>query len=284
MLAAPVGHKGVMLWTALTNGAKAEMFKVPAERVIHLVFAPDGKPLYAGCDQICAFDLARRKGTRLKIPAWSPLRFGVSRDGSRLVVAEQPRMTHEQCRVTVWATDALGKPLAETTSPSFVRMPPLFPPTGDHCILVEDNRQPSRQWEFRRVLRSIHTGEILERSEPLADAPDEIALSLDGRKLACRTREVIRIYPAGGTWKDVPTITNDSKKHFTGIAFHPSGKYLAATSNDETVKLYDTATWEVARTFTWDIGRMRSIAFSPDGNLAAAGSDKGKVVVWDVDL
>jgi WD40 repeat protein len=40
----------------------------------------------------------------------------------------------------------------------------------------------------------------------------------------------------------------------------------------------------VARTFTWDIGRMRSIAFSPDGALAAAGGDTGKVVVWDVDL
>jgi WD40 repeat protein len=72
--------------------------------------------------------------------------------------------------------------------------------------------------------------------------------------------------------------------HGTGIAFHPSGRYLAATSNDATVKLYDTSTWEVTRTFTWEIGRMRSIAFSPDGTLAAAGSDKGQVVVWDVDF
>jgi WD40 repeat protein len=79
-------------------------------------------------------------------------------------------------------------------------------------------------------------------------------------------------------------VKNPGKQHFTGIAFHPSGKYLAATSNDKTVKLYDTTSWELARTFTWDIGKMRSIAFSPDGTLAAAGSDTGKVVVWDVDL
>jgi WD40 repeat protein len=71
---------------------------------------------------------------------------------------------------------------------------------------------------------------------------------------------------------------------FTGLAFHPSGKYLGATNNDQTVKLYDTQTWELAKTFTWAIGKMRSIAFSPDGTLAAAGSDTGKVVVWDVDL
>ena len=29
---------------------------------------------------------------------------------------------------------------------------------------------------------------------------------------------------------------------------------------------------------------MRSIAFGPDGTLAAAGSGTGKVIVWDVDL
>jgi WD40 repeat protein len=81
-----------------------------------------------------------------------------------------------------------------------------------------------------------------------------------------------------------PIKVRDGKMHFTGIAFHPSGQYLAATSNDETVKLYDTATWQIARTFTWKIGRLRSVAFSPDGTRAAVGSDKGQIVVWDVDL
>jgi WD40 repeat protein len=77
---------------------------------------------------------------------------------------------------------------------------------------------------------------------------------------------------------------NDGPKHFTDLAFHPSGKYLALTSNDTTVKLYDAHTWEVARAFTWKAGRMRSVCFSPDGALAAAGTDKGQVIVWDVDF
>ena len=80
------------------------------------------------------------------------------------------------------------------------------------------------------------------------------------------------------------TLTNDTLSHFTAIAFHPSGQYLAATSNDETVKFFSTATWQEAKRFTWEIGKMRSVAFSRDGMLAAAGSDSGKVVVWDVDL
>jgi WD40 repeat protein len=79
-------------------------------------------------------------------------------------------------------------------------------------------------------------------------------------------------------------IHNDTRRHFTDIAFHPSGQWLAATSNDETVKFYDTETWQLAKTFAFRIGRMRSIAFSPDGTLAAAGSDTGQVVIWDVGL
>jgi WD40 repeat protein len=80
------------------------------------------------------------------------------------------------------------------------------------------------------------------------------------------------------------TIKNDSKKDFTGAAFHPGGRVLAATSNDKTVKFSDTTTWQQVGGFDWKVGRLRSIAFSADGSLAAAGGDKGQIVVWDVDL
>ena len=50
-------------------------------------------------------------------------------------------------------------------------------------------------------------------------------------------------------------IANDGRLHFTALAFHPSGRFLAATSNDATVKLYDTNIWALAKTYTWNIGR-----------------------------
>jgi WD40 repeat protein len=40
----------------------------------------------------------------------------------------------------------------------------------------------------------------------------------------------------------------------------------------------------VIQKLKWGIGKLHSIAFSPDGTLAAVGSDSGKIVVWDVDL
>ena len=38
------------------------------------------------------------------------------------------------------------------------------------------------------------------------------------------------------------------------------------------------------RAFDWDIGRLLNIAISPDGLRAAAGSDKGRIVIWDLDV
>ena len=47
------------------------------------------------------------------------------------------------------------------------------------------------------------------------------------------------------------------------------------------MRLYDTARWELARTLTFDAGKLRCVAFSPDGLVAAAGGDR--LAVWDVD-
>ena len=79
------------------------------------------------------------------------------------------------------------------------------------------------------------------------------------------------------------TRTNSSRKHFTAAAFSPDGKLLATTSNDTTVTMWDTATWQPVRQYAWEIGKLRAVAFAPDGLTCAAGSDTGKVVLFDVD-
>jgi len=77
---------------------------------------------------------------------------------------------------------------------------------------------------------------------------------------------------------------NDSRKQFTGVAFHPHGRYLLTASNDKSVKLWDLTCGQVVRSYDWSAGRMRSVAVAPDGLTAAAGSDENLVVVFDLDL
>jgi WD40 repeat protein len=136
---------------------------------------------------------------------------------------------------------------------------------------------------YELTVRDPGSGLVVDRVPIPGRTVNEVLFSPDGEWLLVRAGQSMLVWDASNLHKR-PLKVRGGKKQVTAVAFHPSGRFLAATSNDQTVKLYDTQSWEIAKTYTWDIGRMRSIAFSPDGTLAAAGSDTGKVVVWDVDL
>jgi WD40 repeat protein len=158
-------------------------------------------------------------------------------------------------------------------------------PAGNRIVTHEiQTGVLARELVYDLRVRDPETGKILE-SVPLPGRTiQQLEFSPDGRWLAIRAGPAILLLNGRNLHEKPIKLCGEGKGHFTGVAFHPSGRYLAATSNNATVKLYDTESWQLAKTFTWDIGRMRSIAFSPDGLLAAAGSDTGKVVVWDVDV
>jgi len=133
------------------------------------------------------------------------------------------------------------------------------------------------------VVRSAESGQRLESYAcPYASGSSPLA-SPCGRWLLVNGSKGLAIWSRNDLTSEPHKLSNDNRKHFTDTAFHPSGRLLAATSNDTTVKCYDTTTWPLVRTYSWNIGRLRSIAFSPDGLLAAAGSDTGQIVVWDLE-
>jgi WD40 repeat protein len=137
--------------------------------------------------------------------------------------------------------------------------------------------------EARLVVRSASDGSLLSELGAARGTPWQAEVPPDGEWVALRVGGELLLFPAAGGKSVKPAAPN--KKHPTGIAFHPGGRYLAVTCNDRTVRMHDRdANWAIARTFEWDAGRLKSVAFNADGTLAAAGSDTGKVVVWDVDL
>jgi WD40 repeat protein len=70
-------------------------------------------------------------------------------------------------------------------------------------------------------------------------------------------------------------------EHFQGLAF--AGGHLLTVSNDETVRVWNAHSWAERTTIHWTIGALINLAVSADGLRAAAGSDAGKVVVWDLE-
>lgn len=107
-----------------------------------------------------------------------------------------------------------------------------------------------------------------------------VALNGDGSRVAVLAGTEVRVWEVT-TGTELATL-NHGRRQLAGLAFSADGRYLGVLCQDA-VSLYDTASWTVARAYAWKVGRLRSLAFSPDGATAAVGSDRGKVVVFDLD-
>jgi WD40 repeat protein len=280
---------GTELWDVVT-GERRPLEDTGLACPQRFCFHPSGRWLLGPGESggLVAFDLTTQVARVINVESPYCTNVLATADGRAVVYYHYARDRSNRgygCRE--WAPEGDLRPL--WTAPTFLD------PKGDSrtfgfILLADGNRILTAEREGAGAastflaFRSLDTGEVLasvnigSHDQPtLAAAPDDLTFVVLSKKNLMLFRGPKLIAP-------FKTLPSDGRKHFTGVAFHPSGKYLAATSNDETVKLYDTATWQVARTFTWSIGKMRSIAFSPDGTLAAAGSDQGRVVVWDVDV
>lgn len=138
----------------------------------------------------------------------------------------------------------------------------------------------------RRVeVRDAATAALRGVGEYPYNYAEPLLFSPDGRQLVGFNDMTLLAWPVPelGPLGSPRLIRNDNRKQFTALAYHPSGRYLYAVSNDTTVHIFDTAAWERVGRFTWQLGRLKAVTVSPDGMLAAAGGDKGDVVIWDVD-
>jgi WD40 repeat protein len=113
------------------------------------------------------------------------------------------------------------------------------------------------------------------------DHASALAYSPDGTAIAGVYGPVIGVVNAK-TGEKLATL-KPGKKHFKGVAFTPDGKRLVAVNTDAAVRVYDTLTWTELTGYEWQIGKLTAVAVAPDGLRAACGSDRGRVVVWDLE-
>ena len=77
-----------------------------------------------------------------------------------------------------------------------------------------------------------------------------------------------------------------------GVAYSPDGKTLASAHGDRSVRMWDIETRELKRTLGGSLTAtslerrghkyaVRSVAFSPDGNILASGGRGGRMLLWD---
>jgi WD40 repeat protein len=284
-LAAPCSG-GVQLWSDLPRGASTPTV-LPSPSLQLVRFTPDGRKVLLDGMFARTFLHDLQTGKAVKV---APQLLGggpgcdLTPDGNFIVGCRLQAELIPPDRLFCVPVEAPETLLWTVASPRWFYSRPVFLADGERFVVLEAQPTSLGQPVVYYVTRDRRMGEVVAQVAAEKDSFHNLVRSADGRLIAGRRMAWIAIWTAGDLGASPTRVRNDSHKDFTGLAFHPSGRYLAATSNDATVKLYDTTTWKVAQAFNWDIGRLRSVAFSPDGMLAAAGGARGKIVVWDVDL
>lgn len=279
-LFAPGGMLGVLHWAEFKHGAVAAPLGANRRLVQRVVPSADGSRVFVADIEVRAVPVGGPGAGEVVWPdaGWDALKIVMSPDGSALVLSEE-WVDADDLGITRVSTSPPFRVEWEAQTPRRFLCDPLFHPSGEHFVTIE-----SRWNEGTRVVtRSASDGrELTAATVPLV-TPRHAALSPDGGTLVVTEDRELFVTQVG-TAATPRVVVNANRRHFTAVAFHPSGKYLGAANNDGTVRLYDTQTWAAVRSFAWDVGQPTALAFSADGALAAACTERGKVVVWDVDV
>lgn len=187
--------------------------------------------------------------------------------------------THGGRRVSAFRCDETGAfpdaPAWEADAHFFYEQPAGFVGNGEQFVGFVPRTL---------VIRDTATGQVRSTASYPSRMFYDPTASADGARLAVRGKGKLFVWKVPA-WKKPLRVELDAKGT-VAFALHPTRPLLAMTDGD-VVKFVDTDTGGTIREFLWRPGSpVFSVAFSPDGALAAAGigtSTGGEVVVWDLD-
>lgn len=129
--------------------------------------------------------------------------------------------------------------------------------------------------------RKIRFAKRFKRSVDLIEYLPGLAFSPDGGTFVYTEKAALNVCDVA-TGKLRETVAYNGPA-IRGLAFARDGAQLFAVTGTPIVAVWDARSWTPSKSYAWKAGKLCSVAVSPDGTLAAAGSETGKVVVWDVE-
>ena len=253
--------------------------------VVSVAFSPDGKTLASGSwdntiklwkveDGTLIHTLTGHLADVVTSVAFSP-------DGKTLASGD------DTSSIKLWKVED-GTEIRSLTASTGVTSV-AFSPDGKMLASGSDYGHPIQLW-------NVENGTEIRSLTGHSGSARSVTFSPDGKTLASGSVDsTIKLWNVeDGT--EIRSFTGHSSRPVTSVAFSPDGKTLASGSDDQTIKLWKVEDGEDIRTIKlWKVeygekpdffdnsGRVRSVAFSPDGKTLASGSWDNKVKLWKVE-
>lgn len=294
-LAAVSGDDTLRLWNLATGEARLSVLVARAPMGYDLAYLGPNRLAFSGAN-LNWWDTAN-DGWYTIAPGYSWGRqLAVSPGGEFLVEVGQTRSTEwagpalTVRATTDWAIQPTMPEGENTTGGVAFSADRRFLATGHIAAVGHRTRRFSvlpgvefqqNEYDYLVHVREMPTGRVVQSIDGWQQAVTHLAFSPDGSVLAGTAGPRLRAWDLKADRE--LAVHKRGPKHFQGLSFSHDGRFLATVSNDATVRLWDARTWEERSRITWDVGALLNIAFAPDGLRAAAGSDRGHVVIWDVE-
>jgi hypothetical protein len=156
-------------------------------------------------------------------------------------------------------------------------------PGGRAVVAAESRSSGTTGVQPLVVLRDGNTGRAaadLGRSDTSFDA--RLAVAPDGSAAFAWDDRVVERWDLSAG-RRTGRVAAPGRAYFRGLTLHPLGRAIVSVSGDGLARYWNPADLSLVRVLQWGVGKLHSVAVSPDGTLAAAGGDEGQVVVWDVE-
>jgi len=254
-------------------------------------FSPDGKYLAVGTDQKTAelWQVAGMKQAQIiNVPIEYVRSLDVSPDGKLLAMGGPGK-------ILLWSVEDRKtiEVLEHSPDPRDIIYSLAFNPSGQ--LLASTGGHDLKLWDVTRTnvvaTHSDSSGVFFAGS-----------FSPDGKRIAACTFKEDEFRSRGSsleiiphhdhkvdvwdvaTGKEIRTLTGHNKTDvITDVAFSPDGKWLASSSGDETIKIWDIGSGECKFTLQGHTEIIEDICFSPTGKTLASVSRDLSIKTWDTD-
>jgi hypothetical protein len=269
-LAVALDGSGVELRSVVTGAVGTTL----PHGALAVTYAGTGRAIAVAAEQgISVYDPASLD-TLASLETSPPLGMALDSEVTSLVTV------HRDCGTSVWSLTAGGAPtrFANHAGEPHTDVEGAVSPRGR---FVAARAQPDLV--VRRVTDGAEVGRhatVAFRADTWGVAPNGLAISDDGSRLASGDGNIIRI------WGTDSLVLPGHEGWVSALAMDSAGTMLASAGDDHRIRLWNLRTGEaIAVLGTWRTGHdlpVMKVAISPDGSRIASAAAGGMILLWDV--